>query len=78
MSAEQTKPEAAKPSEEKKHPSGMTLDERFKLVRSIGAECIQEAELRALLDKHPWWRFPLISRFWSGISFRKSRFWVNE
>ncbi|GAB5359403.1 hypothetical protein AAMO2058_000540800 [Amorphochlora amoebiformis] len=50
---EQTKPEAAKPSEEKKHPSGMTLDERFKLVRSIGAECIQEAELRALLDKHP-------------------------
>jgi len=39
--------------EEKKHPSGLTLDERFKLCRSIGQECISEVELRALLDKHP-------------------------
>jgi len=31
----------------------MTVDERFALVRSIGEECIQEEELRVLLDKKP-------------------------
>mmetsp|Transcript_45669 Transcript_45669/g.73428 ORF Transcript_45669/g.73428 Transcript_45669/m.73428 type:complete len:377 (+) Transcript_45669:78-1208(+) len=45
--------ETKKPKEQKNHPSGMTLDERFKLARSVGAECIQEEELRNLLDKHP-------------------------
>ncbi|XP_072977010.1 tyrosine--tRNA ligase 1, cytoplasmic [Typha angustifolia] len=32
---------------------GLTLDERFALVRSIGEECIQEDELRNLLEKKP-------------------------
>ena len=31
----------------------MTLDEKFKLVRSVGEECIQEDELRNLLEKKP-------------------------
>ncbi|CEM02181.1 unnamed protein product [Vitrella brassicaformis CCMP3155] len=36
-------------------PSTLSLDERFALCRSVGAECIQEDELRALLEKkaHP-------------------------
>jgi len=33
--------------------NGMTLDERYALVRSIGEECIQEDELRRLLEKKP-------------------------
>jgi len=33
--------------------NGMTLDERYDLVRSIGEECIQENELRKLLEKKP-------------------------
>lgn len=33
--------------------TGMTLDERYELCRSVGEECIQEAELRNLLDKKP-------------------------
>ena len=31
----------------------LTLDERFALARSVGAECIQDAELRSLLEKKP-------------------------
>jgi tyrosyl-tRNA synthetase len=31
----------------------MSLEERFQLVRSVGEECIQEDELRNLLDKKP-------------------------
>lgn len=31
----------------------MTLDERFELCRSVGEECVQEDELRNLLDKKP-------------------------
>lgn len=31
----------------------MTLDEKYAIVRSIGEECIQEDELRNLLDKKP-------------------------
>lgn len=33
--------------------NGMTVDERFRLVRSIGEECIQDDELRVLLKKKP-------------------------
>eukprot|EP01006_Ploeotia_vitrea_P006538 TRINITY_DN13642_c0_g1_i2.p2 TRINITY_DN13642_c0_g1~~TRINITY_DN13642_c0_g1_i2.p2 ORF type:complete len:291 (-),score=168.64 TRINITY_DN13642_c0_g1_i2:105-977(-) len=47
------KPEEAEESKEPQHPSGLTLDERFALARSVGEECIQEAELRLLLEKHP-------------------------
>lgn len=31
----------------------LTLDDKFKLCRSIAEECIQESELRNLLDKKP-------------------------
>jgi tyrosyl-tRNA synthetase len=31
----------------------LTLDEKFALCRSVGEECIQEAELRRLLEKKP-------------------------
>lgn len=31
----------------------LTLDERFALARSVGAECIQDSELRSLLEKKP-------------------------
>eukprot|EP00472_Partenskyella_glossopodia_P006503 CAMPEP_0197529832 /NCGR_PEP_ID=MMETSP1318-20131121/29832_1 /TAXON_ID=552666 /ORGANISM="Partenskyella glossopodia, Strain RCC365" /LENGTH=399 /DNA_ID=CAMNT_0043085441 /DNA_START=118 /DNA_END=1317 /DNA_ORIENTATION=+ len=44
---------ASEAKEGKKHPSGLSLDERFTIVRSIGQECIQESELRTLLEKHP-------------------------
>lgn len=33
--------------------SGMTLEEKFKVVRSIGEECIQEDELMNLLKNKP-------------------------
>jgi tyrosyl-tRNA synthetase len=33
--------------------NGMTLEQRYTIARSVGEECIQEAELRALLEKHP-------------------------
>ncbi|XP_057742137.1 tyrosine--tRNA ligase 1, cytoplasmic [Arachis stenosperma] len=33
--------------------SQLTLDQKFAIVRSIGEECIQEDELRNLLDKKP-------------------------
>ena len=31
----------------------LTLDEKFALCRSVGEECIQEAELWRLLEKKP-------------------------
>ncbi|KAK9830418.1 hypothetical protein WJX72_011652 [[Myrmecia] bisecta] len=31
----------------------LTLDEKFELAKSVGEECIQESELRALLEKKP-------------------------
>ena len=31
----------------------MTLDEKFQLCRAVGEECIQESELRLLLEKKP-------------------------
>jgi tyrosyl-tRNA synthetase len=31
----------------------LSLEERFQLVRSVGEECIQEDELRNLLEKKP-------------------------
>jgi tyrosyl-tRNA synthetase len=31
----------------------LTLEERYTLVRSVGEECIQEDELRLLLEKKP-------------------------
>ena len=31
----------------------LTLDERFALARSVGEECIQDDELRLLLEKKP-------------------------
>ena len=31
----------------------MTLDEKFQLCRAVGEECIQESELRTLLEKKP-------------------------
>ena len=33
--------------------TGITLEQRFDLCRSVGEECIQEEELRNLLDKKP-------------------------
>ena len=35
------------------HPSGLTLEERYALARSVGEECTKEEELRALLAKKP-------------------------
>ncbi|EFN56220.1 hypothetical protein CHLNCDRAFT_30844 [Chlorella variabilis] len=37
----------------KKPDAELTLDEKFALCRSVGEECIQEAELRRLLEKKP-------------------------
>ena len=36
---------------EKPHPSGLTLEERFQLCRSVAEECVSEDELRRLLNK---------------------------
>ncbi|MED6206740.1 hypothetical protein PIB30_029596 [Stylosanthes scabra] len=33
--------------------SQLTLDQKFAIVRSVGEECIEEDELRNLLDKKP-------------------------
>ncbi|ONK59145.1 uncharacterized protein A4U43_C08F3450 [Asparagus officinalis] len=33
--------------------NGMSLEEKFQLVRGVGEECIQEEELRNLLEKKP-------------------------
>eukprot|EP00761_Pharyngomonas_kirbyi_P012444 gb/GECH01012471.1/.p1 GENE.gb/GECH01012471.1/~~gb/GECH01012471.1/.p1 ORF type:complete len:389 (+),score=99.75 gb/GECH01012471.1/:1-1167(+) len=33
--------------------NGMTLDERLKLILSVGEECIDESELKTLLEKKP-------------------------
>ncbi len=35
------------------HARRLSLDDRFKLCRSIAEECIQDSELRNLLDKKP-------------------------
>lgn len=46
----------ASPSVEARAPppfNGMTLEEKYQLVRSIGEECIQESELMNLLEKKP-------------------------
>ncbi|KAG2440015.1 hypothetical protein HXX76_004132 [Chlamydomonas incerta] len=43
----------AEAAAEPPHPSGLTLEERYKLARSVGEECINEEELRALLAKKP-------------------------
>ncbi|KAL4448296.1 hypothetical protein ABPG75_005515 [Micractinium tetrahymenae] len=37
----------------KKPEAELTLDEKFALCRSVGEECIQEAELRRMLEKKP-------------------------
>lgn len=37
--------------EEKPHPSGLSLEERYQLCRSVAEECISEDELRRLLRK---------------------------
>ena len=42
-------PAAPTPPLPRKPPSRLSLDERFDLCRSVGVECIQDAELRALL-----------------------------
>jgi hypothetical protein len=44
---------AAAPAEEAPHPSGLSLDERFSIARSVGEECINDEELRTLLAKKP-------------------------
>ncbi|KAJ6767539.1 TYROSINE-TRNA LIGASE [Salix koriyanagi] len=41
------------PSSNPTTPQVMNLEERFQLVRSVGEECIQEEELRNLLEKKP-------------------------
>ena len=46
-------PAAAAAEAEAPHPSGMTLEERYTLARSVGEECTKEEELRALLAKKP-------------------------
>ncbi len=38
-------------AEEKPHPSGLSLEERFQLCRSVAEECVSEEELRRLLNK---------------------------
>lgn len=49
------KVEAVTLQEEKgaQEKGALSLEERFSLVRSVGEECIQEDELRMLLDKKP-------------------------
>jgi tyrosyl-tRNA synthetase len=42
---------SAPPEAEKPHPSGLTLEERFMLCRSVAEECVSEDELRRLLNK---------------------------
>lgn len=49
--AEEAAPSA--PVEEPPHPSGLTLDERFTLCRSVAEECISDEELRNLLKHRP-------------------------
>ncbi|PNH11891.1 Tyrosine--tRNA ligase [Tetrabaena socialis] len=43
----------AEPTPEPAHPTGLTLDERFALARSVAEECINDDELRALLKNKP-------------------------
>lgn len=42
---------APPPETEKPHPSGLLLEERFQLCRSVAEECVSEEELRRLLNK---------------------------
>ena len=42
---------AQPPEAEKPHPSGLSLEERFQLCRSVAEECVSEDELRKLLNK---------------------------
>lgn len=44
---------AAAPIEEKPHPTGIPLEERFQVARSVGEECINDDELRRLLNNKP-------------------------
>lgn len=41
------------PAAEAPHPSGLTLEERFQLCRSVAEECINDDELRRLLQNKP-------------------------
>ena len=45
--------QALKVEEEKPHPSGLSLEERFALCRSVAEECINDEELRNLLKHKP-------------------------
>eukprot|EP00195_Chlamydomonas_chlamydogama_P008917 CAMPEP_0202899462 /NCGR_PEP_ID=MMETSP1392-20130828/7688_1 /ASSEMBLY_ACC=CAM_ASM_000868 /TAXON_ID=225041 /ORGANISM="Chlamydomonas chlamydogama, Strain SAG 11-48b" /LENGTH=385 /DNA_ID=CAMNT_0049585645 /DNA_START=282 /DNA_END=1439 /DNA_ORIENTATION=- len=45
--------EGAAPVEEKPHPSGLSLEERFQLARSVAEECLNDDELRRLLANKP-------------------------
>ena len=42
---------SAPPEVEKPHPSGLSLEERYQLCRSVAEECVSEEELRKLLNK---------------------------
>ena len=41
------------PSQLPDRPCRLTLDDKFALCRSVGEECVQDAELRRLLEKKP-------------------------
>lgn len=43
----------AAPAAEAPHPSGLSLEQRFQLCRSVAEECISDEELRNLLSKKP-------------------------
>lgn len=44
---------AAPVMEEKPHPSGISLEERFQIARSVAEECINDDELKRLLNNKP-------------------------
>jgi tyrosyl-tRNA synthetase len=50
--SEQQAPAAAAAAEVP-HPSGLSLEERFQLCRSVAEECINDDELRKLLQNKP-------------------------
>uniref|UniRef100_A0A7S0WP34 tyrosine--tRNA ligase n=1 Tax=Chlamydomonas leiostraca TaxID=1034604 RepID=A0A7S0WP34_9CHLO len=52
LSVQEGAPPAA-PAPEAPHPSGLTLEERFQLCRSVAEECINDDELRRLLQNKP-------------------------
>lgn len=49
LAISETQPAA--PAEEKPHPSGLTVEERFQLCRSVAEECVNDDELRKLMNK---------------------------